>query len=149
LRLRTEERLALLDSARETIALYREGLLVQSESTSSSTLAQYQVGRVPFAAVLEALGGWISDHEGYLEALAQAQRIAISQAELSLDPTPGAEGGMAGPSTSGGMSGGGGSSSAMGGGGKSGGGMSLGGMSLGAGSSSAAPANAPSKGGGM
>jgi outer membrane protein TolC len=150
LRLRTEERLALVQSTLESMALYREGLLVQSESTVSSTLAQYQVGRVPFAAVLEALGGWMADRGGYLEAIAQAQRVAIAQAELSLEAPPGAEGGMAGPSSSAGMSGGASGSASMGGGGgKAGGGMSLGGMSLGAGSSGAAPPNAPSKGGGM
>ena len=153
LRLRTQERLALLDSALRENQLYRGGLLVQSESTASSTLAQYQVGRVPFAAVLEALGGLISDHGGFLDTTAQAQRLAIAQAELSLDAPPGAEGAMGG----GGGAGGGMGAAAAGGaggmggkGGGKGGGMSLPGMSLGAGASGGAASPAgPSKGGGM
>jgi cobalt-zinc-cadmium efflux system outer membrane protein len=129
LRLRTQERLALSDAAVQTVKLYRGGLLVQSEATASSTLAQYQVGRVPFASVLEALGGLLADQGGLLEALAQVQQLAIAQAELSLEAPPGAEGAMASPgsggsmssaSATGAMSRGGGSAGASGTGGSSG-----------------------------
>jgi outer membrane protein TolC len=105
LRLRTQERLALLDAALQTARLYRGGLLVQSEATARSTLAQYQVGRVPFTAVLEALRGWIGDQGGLLESLAQVQRLAIAQAELSLDEPSAPAATMAG-SSGGAMSGG-------------------------------------------
>ena len=149
IRLRTQERLSLLDAVTQTSQLYRSGLLVQSEATVSSTLAQYQVGRVPFASVLEALGGWIADQGGFLESIAQAQLLAIAQAEVSLDPPPGAESAM-GNGGSGGMG-----TTTTGGrmgasGGAAGTGMSLGGMSLGAGAQApgAAPAG-PARGGGM
>ena len=90
LRLRTEERLALLDSALETNQLYRGGLLVQSEATTESTMSQYKVGRVSFASVLEVLNGYVADQASFLESMARAQLIAISQWDLSLEPSPGA-----------------------------------------------------------
>jgi hypothetical protein len=66
-------------------------------------MAQYQVGRVPFASVLEALGGHFADLVGYYESIAAAQRLDIAQRELSLDPVPGASGsGFAAPSMPGG-----------------------------------------------
>lgn len=90
LRLRTEERLALLGSALETNQLYRGGLLVQSEATTESTMSQYKVGRVSFASVLEVLNGYVTDRASFLESMARAQLIAISQWDLSLEPSPGA-----------------------------------------------------------
>jgi outer membrane protein TolC len=102
---RLEERRAVLIALRETNRLYRTGLLVQSEATVSSAMAQYQVGRAPFASVLESLGGYLSDLVGYYESVAAAQRIDIAQRELSLDAVAGsALGGLAGapmPGTSG------------------------------------------------
>ena len=95
LRLRTRERIAQLEVALRQNRLFRQGLLVQSDATVESTLAQYQVGRVTFASVLKALSGYVGDQAGYLEAAAQAQRIAIAQRELSLEPSPGAGGALA------------------------------------------------------
>ncbi len=86
LRQRLEERRAVLGALLETNRLYRAGVLIQSEATVSSAMAQYQVGRVPFASVLEALGGYLADLGGYYESVAAAQRIDIAQRELSLDP---------------------------------------------------------------
>lgn len=86
---RLDERRALLAALLETNGLYRSGLLVQSEATVSSAMAQYQVGRVPFAAVLEALSGYFADQVGYYESVAATQRIDIAQRELSLDPVGG------------------------------------------------------------
>ncbi len=94
LRLRTEERIAQLETALRQNQLYRQMLLVQSDAAVESTMSQYKVGRVTFASVLEALSGYVSDQAGYLESLAQAQRLAIAQRELSLDPT-GLGGGLA------------------------------------------------------
>ena len=85
LRLRTEQRRSLLDVLHRTNVLYRDALLVQSEATATSTLAQYEVGKVPFASVLDALGGFLSDQASYLESIAQAQRVFIAQIELSLE----------------------------------------------------------------
>jgi hypothetical protein len=47
--------------------------------------------------VLEANAGYIGDEEGFLAAVADAQRIAIGAVEVSLDPigVPGAGGAMA------------------------------------------------------
>jgi outer membrane protein TolC len=86
LRLRVIERHTAYAAILETIRLFREGLLVQSRATAESTLAQYRVGRVTFASVLEANAGYINDEESYLGAVAEAQRIAIAAAEVSLDP---------------------------------------------------------------
>jgi outer membrane protein TolC len=89
--------LALLD----TVRLYREGLLVQSRATAESTLAQYKVGKVTFASVLEANAGYIADEESFLGTVADAQRVAIATDEVSLESTAGpaavaAGGGMPG-----------------------------------------------------
>ncbi len=94
LRLRTEERQALLASARDTVRLYRQGLLVQSEAMVSSTLAQYQTGTIPFASVLDGLATWLATQGGYLDALAQLQRVDIARREVSLEAPAGASGGM-------------------------------------------------------
>lgn len=89
LRLRIEERRSVLAALLATVKLYREGVLVQSEATVESTLAQYSAGKVSFASVLEANAGFISDEEGYLQAIADAQRLAIAFHEVSLEPTAG------------------------------------------------------------
>lgn len=103
LRLRVAERRSAYEAVAETARLFREGLLVQSRATAESTLAQYRVGRVTFASVLEANAGYIADEDGFLAAVVDAQRLAITSAEVSLDPVglPGAGGAMA----SGGMPG--------------------------------------------
>jgi outer membrane protein, heavy metal efflux system len=119
LRLRVAERRAALASVLESIDLYRNGLLVQSQATAESTLTQFRVGRVTFASVLEANAGYIGDEEGYLGTLAEAQRIAIASAEVSLDPRGSAlgAGGLGGAAMPGaGAMGGGASPSAPGGG---------------------------------
>jgi outer membrane protein TolC len=85
LRQRVNERREALDAILATNRLYREGLLVQSEATVASTLAQYQVGRVSFASVLEALAGHLDDQDGYLQAIVAAQKIAIEAREISLE----------------------------------------------------------------
>jgi cobalt-zinc-cadmium efflux system outer membrane protein len=85
---RIHERAAQFDAALETLRLYREGLLVQSESSFQASLAQYETGRAPFLSVLEALNGWISDRGGFIQALAQAQAIQIAQEEFNLAGTP-------------------------------------------------------------
>jgi outer membrane protein, heavy metal efflux system len=86
LRLRVQERLIALAALRDTAAIYRDGLLMQSAATAESTLTQYRVGRASFASVLEANTGIIRDEEDYLRTLVDAQRLAIAQAEVSLEP---------------------------------------------------------------
>jgi outer membrane protein, heavy metal efflux system len=112
LRQRVHERVELLRSLVEVNRLYRGGLLAQSETTVSSTLLQYQVGRVSFAAVLEALAGYLGDLDGYLESAASAQRVAIAEREISLDAPPVAAVGGGGAAMSDSGSSGGGSSRA-------------------------------------
>jgi outer membrane protein TolC len=102
LHLRVAERRTAALALADTVRIFREGLLVQSRATVESTLAQYRVGKVSFASVLEANAGLVADEDGFLGAVADAQRIAIAAAEVSLDPvsTPGAapmpRGGMPG-----------------------------------------------------
>jgi cobalt-zinc-cadmium efflux system outer membrane protein len=98
LRERIVERLAALRALVESNRIYRDGLLVQSEATANSTLLQYQVGRVTFASVLEALAGYLNDRGGFLESIAAAQRIAIAQQELSLDAVASGGAGLGGGS---------------------------------------------------
>ena len=92
LRLRTHQRLTVLAALVRTNQRYREGVLPLSDATTRSVLAQYEVGQLPFASVLEALGGYVGDRGSYLASVADAQRIVIAQRELTLDamPTPGA-----------------------------------------------------------
>lgn len=98
LRLRTAQRRTAMAATLETVRLYREGLLVQSETTAQSTLAQYSVGKVTFASVLEANAGLIADEDGALAAAAQAHRLEIDGAEVSLElPSSTAEPMGAGP----------------------------------------------------
>ncbi len=86
---RVRERQEILKSLVEANRLYRSGLLVQSEATVASTLAQYQVGRVSFASVLEALTGYVADEGGFLDSVAAAQQVAIAEREISLDAPAG------------------------------------------------------------
>jgi outer membrane protein TolC len=86
LRLRVEQRRTALAATLETIRLYEEGLLVESETTAESTLAQYEVGKVTFLSVLEANAGFIADQDSFLQLLAQAQSLQIDAAEVSLEP---------------------------------------------------------------
>jgi outer membrane protein TolC len=97
LRLRVAERRTAAAALLETLRLYRSGLLVQSRATADSTLAQYRVGKVTFASVLEANAGYIADEESYLATIADAVRVAIAADEVSLEPGGGgAEGGLGG-----------------------------------------------------
>ena len=104
-RQRLEERRAILTALLQTNRLYRSGVLIQSEATVSSAMAQYQVGRVPFASVLEALSGLQADLVGFYESVAATQRIDIAQREFSLDPVVGAGLGGLGGTTMPGSSG--------------------------------------------
>ncbi len=96
LRQRVTERNLQLGALLEANRLYRTELLVQSEATVSSAMAQYQVGRTAFASVLDALGGYVADLGGYLESTAAAQRLDIARREVSLDPAAGMSAGGAG-----------------------------------------------------
>jgi outer membrane protein, heavy metal efflux system len=102
LRWRSEERRSAFLALRKMVDIYQQSLLVQSQATAESTLAQYQVGKVSFASVLEANAEFIADQEGYLETVVAAFQILTAQAEISLAATSmpsgvaGSSGGMAG-----------------------------------------------------
>lgn len=98
-RQRLEERRATLTALLQTNRLYRSGLLIQSEATVSSAIAQYRVARVPFASVLEALSGFQADLLGFYESVAAIQRVDIAQREFSLDPVAGPGSGGLGSAT--------------------------------------------------
>jgi len=87
LRLRSEQRRTAFVALVDTVAVYEQGLLVQSEATTQSTLAQYKVGKVAFASVLEANAGFLADQEGVLEAIAAGYRILIAEDEVSTEET--------------------------------------------------------------
>jgi len=89
LRLRVQDRQALLASLLDSARIYQDGLLIQSQATADSTLSQYRVGRVTFASVLEAVAGVVNDEDGYLQTVAAARRLAIAANEVSLDPAGG------------------------------------------------------------
>ncbi|MFZ5479535.1 MAG: TolC family protein [Myxococcota bacterium] len=93
---RVAERAAQWAALREVVELYRRGLLVQSAATAESTLGQYQVGRVGFTSVLEAVAGYIGDEDAFVQSLAELHRIAIQHAEVSLDPVGLSTGAMGG-----------------------------------------------------
>jgi outer membrane protein TolC len=99
--LRAQERRTLLAAALETLAIYRDGILVQSDATVRSTFAQYQVGKSTFSTVLEVLRGFVVDEVGYLEAQAIAQRVGIADREVSLAPPGGSTGSLSGASVPG------------------------------------------------
>jgi outer membrane protein TolC len=132
LRQRVEERRSALATLLETVKLYREGLLVQSQATAESTLAQYRVGRVTFASVLDANAGYVADEEGLLLAIADAVRLGIAAAEVSLAPGGGAlaAGGLGGGAVPGAGAAGGGSSAGKGGAGAPAGAEAAGGASM-------------------
>jgi outer membrane protein, heavy metal efflux system len=88
LRLRVQERQAALASLSDTAKVYQSGLLQQSEATIDSTLSQYAVGKVSLASVLEANASYLNDVDGYLQTLADAQRVQIDAGEISLQSTP-------------------------------------------------------------
>ncbi len=101
LRLRAQQRATALAAVLETVRLYREGLLVQSEATANSTLSQYAVDKVTFASVLDANAGFIADQDGYLLAVAQAHQLEIDRGEISLDGFATGVGSMGGASVPG------------------------------------------------
>jgi len=79
LRASTEARLARLTAAVKQAESYSEGTLVQDRLAVSSSLANYQTGKLPFVAILEANNALFSDRRAYVARLAE---IATREAEL-------------------------------------------------------------------
>jgi len=91
LRLRAvvEQRLALLDAARQIEVTYREGLLPQGDLAVQSATATYAAGQGSQVAVLEAAAALLDDRTDYLRLLAAHAVESARLEEASLDPPTG------------------------------------------------------------
>jgi outer membrane protein TolC len=87
LRYRTEERLAQLETAETLARLYGEGIVPQDQMSVEAAVANYQAGKVPFVAVLEALNSLYADRATYLRVVAGQHLVRASLEEASLDAT--------------------------------------------------------------
>ncbi len=99
LRFRTQQRLAQLEATQKISRLYDRGIIPQDRMSVDAALANYQTGKVPFIAVLEALTTLYNDRATQLGLLANHERIRASLEEASLEETssmaPAAEPAMA------------------------------------------------------
>lgn len=84
IRLRQAQRVAVWRNLHSMWLLYQQSLVHQAEATEEAVLSQFRVGQTPLLVVLEASSASISLHEGAYQVLADAWRLAIAQAELSL-----------------------------------------------------------------
>jgi outer membrane protein TolC len=87
LRYRTAERLSQLATTERIIRLYDEGVIPQGRMSVDAAVANYQSGKVPFIAVLEALTSLYNDRATHLGLLANHERIRASLEEASLEDT--------------------------------------------------------------
>ncbi len=120
LRFRTQERLTQLKTTEKVAILYGEGIVPQDRMSVEAALANYQTGKLPFIAVLEALTTLYNDRATHLRLLANHEQTLASLEEASLDPTSGmvsGAGGMAVGGSSLSMAGSAGGASASGSGG--------------------------------
>jgi hypothetical protein len=107
LRFRTQERFTQLRLTERTATLYRDGIVPQDRMSLEAALANYQTGKVPFIAVLEALMTLYNDSATRLRFVASHEATLASLEEASLEQTSsmpsGLGGGMAGDPSSVGM----------------------------------------------
>lgn len=118
LRFRTQERLIQLGTTERVATLYGEGIVPQDRMSVEAALANYQTGKVPFIAVLEALTTLYNDRATHLRLLANHEQTLASLEEASLEPTSGmvsGAGGMAAGGSGLSMAGAGGGASTTGG----------------------------------
>ena len=87
LRFRTEQRLAQLEATQKIARLYGQGIIPQDRMAVDAALANYQTGKLPFIAVLEALTTLYNDRATHLALLANHERIRTSLEEASLEET--------------------------------------------------------------
>jgi outer membrane protein TolC len=87
LRFRTQERLTQLKTTERVATLYGEGIVPQDRMSVEAALANYQTGKVPFIAVLEALTTLYNDRATQLRLLASHEQTLASLEEASLEPT--------------------------------------------------------------
>ncbi len=96
LRFRTQERLTQLKTTEKVATLYGEGIVPQDRMSVEAALANYQTGKIPFIAVLEALTTLYNDRATHLRLLANHEQTLASLEEASLDPTSGMVSGAGG-----------------------------------------------------
>ena len=89
LRFRTQERLSQLRATRKVAEIYGGGVIPQDRMSVDAAIANYQTGKVPFIAVLEALTTLYNDRATHLGLLANHERIHASLQEASLEETSG------------------------------------------------------------
>ncbi len=89
LRYRTEERLARLAATARIASLYELGSIPQDRMSVDAALANYQSGKLPFVAVLEALTTLYEDRSTHLGLLADHERTRASLDEASLEESGG------------------------------------------------------------
>ncbi len=89
LRYRTEERLARLAATAKIARLYDLGIIPQDRMSVDAALANYQSGKVPFVAVLEALTTLYQDRTTHLGLLADHERTRASLEEASFEESGG------------------------------------------------------------
>lgn len=110
LRFRTQERLTQLKTTEKVARLYSEGIVPQDRMSVEAALANYQTGKVPFIAVLEAITTLYNDRTTHLRLLANHEQTLASLEEVSLDASSAMVAGA--PATGASMSGSGGGASA-------------------------------------
>lgn len=89
LRYRTEERVARLRATEKVAALYAGGIIPQDGMSVDAAVANYQSGKVPFVAVLEALQTLYGDRRELLALMAGHAQTRASLEEASLEETGG------------------------------------------------------------
>jgi outer membrane protein TolC len=87
LRFRTAQRMAQLQATEKIVGLYGQGIIPQDRMSVDAAVANYQVGKVPFVAVLEALTTLYNDRATHLSLLASHERTRASLEEASLEET--------------------------------------------------------------
>ena len=106
LRYRTQERFTRLKSTEKIVDLYAKGIIPQDRMSVEAAIANYQSGRVPFIAVLEALQTLYGDRGTLVRLEADHARLLASLGEASLEANadmPGAGGVAPGAFGSGGV----------------------------------------------
>ncbi len=86
LRYRTQERLTQLKTTERVATLYGEGIVPQDRMSVEAAIANYETGKVPFIAVLEALTTLYNDRAKHLQLLASHEQTLASLEEASLEP---------------------------------------------------------------
>ncbi len=86
LRFRTQERLTQLKTTERVATLYGEGIVPQDRMSLEAAIANYQTGKLPFIAVLEALTTLYNDRAKHLQLLASHEQTLARLEEASLEP---------------------------------------------------------------